>query len=317
MVLEKTLESPLDCKEVEPVNPKGNQSWIFIGRVDPLANPFAKALILSPPDAKNWLIKKDPGGKDWRQEEKGTTEGKIIGWHHIFNGHESEQALGDGEGQGSLTCCSPWGCEESDMTEWLNNTNNYTFGAASCSSPLCIFLMTYLPFSHCQALKNLYILDMSSLSVISLQASLVFSLMMMGKMSYLWVLNFNVVLLIHLFLYVKIHFMYYLRNLSLLPDLEDILLYYLLRSSQVALVVKYLTANAGRCKRSGFSPWVGKIPWKGHDSPLQYSCLENSMDRGAWRATVQRVTQSWTRLKWLSTWSIENTVVLVFMYICL
>ena len=105
--------------------------------------------ILWPPDAKNWLIKKDPdAGKDWRQEEKGTTEDKIIGWHHLLNGHESEQPLGDGEGQGSLACCSPWGCEELDMTEWLNNTNNYTFGAASCSSPLWIFLMSYLPFSH-------------------------------------------------------------------------------------------------------------------------------------------------------------------------
>ena len=94
VVLEKTIESPLDSKEIKAVNPKGNQSWIFIGRTD----AEAKASILWPPDVKNWLVGKDPdAGKDWRQE-KGTTEGKMFGWHHRFGGHEFEQALGDGEG---------------------------------------------------------------------------------------------------------------------------------------------------------------------------------------------------------------------------
>ena len=112
-------ESPLDCKEIKPVNPKGNQSWIFIGTAD----AEAETPILWPPDAKNWLIWKDPdAGKDWRQEEKGMTEEKMVGQHHRLNGHECEQAPGDGDGQGSLACCSPWGCKESDTTEQLNWT---------------------------------------------------------------------------------------------------------------------------------------------------------------------------------------------------
>ena len=108
-VLEKTLESPLDCKEIQPVNPKGNQSWIFIGRTD----AEAEAPVLWPLDAKNWLIGKDPDAwQDWRREEKGMTEDKVVGWHHRLNGREFEQALGDGDGQGSLGCCSPWGRKE-------------------------------------------------------------------------------------------------------------------------------------------------------------------------------------------------------------
>ena len=105
VVLEKTLESPLDCKEIQLVNPKGNQSWLFIGRTD----AEAEAPILWPPDVKNWPIGKDPdAGKDWRQEEKGTTENEMVGWHHWLDGHEFEQALGVGDGQGSLVCFSPW-----------------------------------------------------------------------------------------------------------------------------------------------------------------------------------------------------------------
>ena len=116
VVLEKTLESPLDCKQIEPVHPKGNQSWIFIGRTD------GKAPTLCLPDVKSWLTGKDPvAGKEWRWEEKGTTEDEMVGWHHWLNGHEFEQAPEDGEGQGSLACCSPWGCKEFDMTGRLNN----------------------------------------------------------------------------------------------------------------------------------------------------------------------------------------------------
>ena len=116
VVLEKTLESPLDCKEIKPVNPKGNQPWIFIGMTD----AEAETPILWPPNDKSQLIRKDPGaGKDWRQEEKGATENEMVGWYHQLNGHESEQALGVGDGQVSLACCSPWGCKESDKTEQL------------------------------------------------------------------------------------------------------------------------------------------------------------------------------------------------------
>ena len=117
VVLEKTLESPLDCKEIKSVNPKGNQSWIFIGRTN------AEAPILWPPDAKNWLIGKDPDArKDWRRAEKGTTEDEMAGWHHWLDGHEFEWSPGVGDGQGGLACCDSWGRKESDTTEWLNWT---------------------------------------------------------------------------------------------------------------------------------------------------------------------------------------------------
>ena len=123
VVLEKTLESPLDCKEIQPVSPKGNQPWMFIGRAD----AETEALILWPPDAKSWLIGKDPdAGKDWGQEEKGTTEKEMAGWH---------QTLEDGDGQGSLACCSLWGCKESVTTEPLNST---------CASSRNVFL----PWMH-------------------------------------------------------------------------------------------------------------------------------------------------------------------------
>ena len=118
VVLEKTLVSPLDCKEIKPVHPKGDQSWIFIGRTD----VKVEVPILWPPDAKSWLIRKDhDAGKDWRQEEKGTTEHEMVGWYDWPNGREFEQAPGDAEGQGNLACYSPWGHKESDMTEQLNN----------------------------------------------------------------------------------------------------------------------------------------------------------------------------------------------------
>ena len=118
VVLEKTFESSLDSKEIKPVNPKGNQPWIFIGRID----AEAEAPIFRPSDEKSWLIGKHPDdGKDWRQEKKRMTEDEMVGWHHQLNGHEFVQTLRDGEGQGSLACCSPWGPKESDMTEWLNN----------------------------------------------------------------------------------------------------------------------------------------------------------------------------------------------------
>ena len=117
MVLEKTLESPLDSNEIKPVNPKRSQSWIFIGRTD----VEAETPILWPSDVKNWLLGKYPdAGKDWRQEEKGMTEDEMVGWQHQLNGHEFEQASGVGDGQGGLACCSPWGHKDSDVTEWLN-----------------------------------------------------------------------------------------------------------------------------------------------------------------------------------------------------
>ena len=117
LVLEKTLESPLDYKEIKPVHPKGNQSWIFIGRTD----AEAETPVLGPPDAKYWLIWKDPDAeKDWGQEEKGMTENEMVGWPHRLNGREFEWTLGVDNGQGGLLCCSPCGRKEWDMTEQLN-----------------------------------------------------------------------------------------------------------------------------------------------------------------------------------------------------
>ena len=116
MVLEKIPESPWDCKEIKPVHPKGNQSWIFTGRTD----AKAETPIFWPPD-KSWLIWKDPdAGKNWRQKEKGMTKDELAGWHHQLYGHEFECALGVGDGQESLACYSPWGRQELDTTEWLN-----------------------------------------------------------------------------------------------------------------------------------------------------------------------------------------------------
>ena len=122
VVLEKALESPLDYKEDKQVNPKGDQPWIFIGKI-----AKAEVPVLWPPDVKSQLIGKDPdAGKDWGQEEKGVTEGEMVGWHHRLEGHEFEQTLGDSEGQGWLAGCSPWGCKE--WRHYLvtnNNNNNY------------------------------------------------------------------------------------------------------------------------------------------------------------------------------------------------
>ena len=120
-MLEKTLENPVDSEEIKPVNPKGNQYWIFTGRTD----AEAEAPLLWPRDAKSYLIRKDfDAGKDCRQEEKGMTEDEMFGWYHWLNGHEFEQVPRDSEGQESLACCSPWDRKKLDTTEWTTNNNN-------------------------------------------------------------------------------------------------------------------------------------------------------------------------------------------------
>ena len=118
VVLEKTLESPLDCKEIQPVHAK-DRSWVFFGRID----AKAETPVLWPSHAKSWLIGKDSdAGRDWEQEEKGTTEDEMAGWHHWLNGHQFKQVLGIGGGQGSLAFCNPWDRKESDTTERMNWT---------------------------------------------------------------------------------------------------------------------------------------------------------------------------------------------------
>ena len=118
VVLEKTFESPLDCKQIQQVHPKGDQSWMFIGRTD----VEAETSILWPPDAKSWLTGKDPdAGKDWGKEKE-TTEDEMVGWHHWLYGHGFVWTPGVGDGQGGLECCASWGRSELDTTEWLNWT---------------------------------------------------------------------------------------------------------------------------------------------------------------------------------------------------
>ena len=119
VVLENTLESPLDCKDIKPVNPNGNRFWIFIGRTD----VETETPIVWPPDAKSWVIWKGPdAGKDWGQEEKGTTQDEMVGWHHQLDGRGFGWISGVGDGQGGLGCCGSWSHKESDMTERLNWT---------------------------------------------------------------------------------------------------------------------------------------------------------------------------------------------------
>ena len=141
VVLEKTLESPLHCKEIKPVNPKGNEPWIYIGSTD----VEDEAPILWLPDAKGQFIGKDRDAwKDWGQEEKGKTEDEMVGWHHRLDGHGFGWTPGVGDGQGGLVCCGSWGGKESDMTERLNWTKlNWCYsswytceeGSISCTSP--------------------------------------------------------------------------------------------------------------------------------------------------------------------------------------
>ena len=123
-VLEKTLESPLDCKEIQPVHSKGDQPWCSLEGMMLKLKP-----VLWPPHAKSWLIGKDSdAGRDWGQEEKGTTEDEMAGWHHWLDGREFEWTLGVADGQTGLACCDSWGYQESDTTEWLNWTElNWTF----------------------------------------------------------------------------------------------------------------------------------------------------------------------------------------------
>ena len=117
VVLEKTFESPLDCKKIQPVHPNGDQSWVFFGRTD----AEAETPILWPPHGKCWLIGEDPDAvRDWGHEEKGTTEDEMAGLRHRLNGHEFEWTLGDGDGRGGLVSCDSWGRKESDTTEQLN-----------------------------------------------------------------------------------------------------------------------------------------------------------------------------------------------------
>ena len=119
VVLEKTVESPLDCKEIQPVHPKGDQSWVFIGRID----AEAETLVLWPLHAKSWLTGKDSDAeRDWGQEKKGTTEDEMVGWHHRLNGYEFGWTPGVGDGQGGLACCDSWGHKESDTIERLDWT---------------------------------------------------------------------------------------------------------------------------------------------------------------------------------------------------
>ena len=156
----------LACKQIKPINPKGNQSWTFIGRTD----AEAETSILWPPDAKNWLLGKDPdAGKDWRQEEKGMTEDEMVGWHHWHNGHEFEQAPGVGDEQGSLACCSPWSHKEirlSDWTDWFMSEESpfiVFLVQVCCLQILLVFLHLRLSLLHPLPTSNFQLPETDSL----------------------------------------------------------------------------------------------------------------------------------------------------------
>ena len=138
LILAWLIQSPLDCKKIQPVHSEGDQSWDFFGRND----AKAETPVLWPPHVKSWLIgKSSDAGRDWGQEKKGTTEDEMAGWHHWLNGRESEWTPGDGDGQGGLVCCKSWGRKESDMTEWLNWTESIP---ALLSNLLSYFIFSFV-----------------------------------------------------------------------------------------------------------------------------------------------------------------------------
>jgi len=141
---EDSWKSPLDCTEIQPVHPKGDQSWVFIGRTD----AKAETPILWPPHEKSWLIGKDSdAGKDWGQEEKGMTEDEMAGWHHQLDGHESEWTLGVGDGQAGLACCDSWGRKESETTErlnWLTDTDASSYVKLCLTCPIVDFFFSFI-----------------------------------------------------------------------------------------------------------------------------------------------------------------------------
>ena len=176
MVVEKTLESPLDCKEIQPVHSKGDQPWVFTGGTD----AEAQIPILWAPHVKSWLTGKDPdAGRDWGQEEKGTTEDEMAGRHHRLDGHEFGWTPGVGDGQGGLLCCHSWGCKKSDMTERLNWTDG-----TGCHD-LSFWLLSFKPAFPLSffTLKKLF--SSSSLSATRMVSS-----------TYLWLLIFLLEILI-------------------------------------------------------------------------------------------------------------------------
>ena len=181
VVLEKTLESLLECKEIQPVHCKGDQSWEFIGKI----NSEAETPILWPPDVKDWLIWKDPdAGKDWRWEEKGITKDEMVEWHHWLNGNKFEYTRGVDDGQGSLACCSPWGHKELDTTEWQNRWSI----CYSCQRSWELFFFSLYPT---RSLKLILSKEMTLLVVFIINFYLVakFHWMLLGKGRWLRILE--------------------------------------------------------------------------------------------------------------------------------
>ena len=296
MVLEKTLESPLDWKEIRPVNLKGNQPLIFTGRTD------AEAPILWLPDAKSWLIRKDPeAGKNWGQEEKGVTEDEMVGWRHWLSGHECEQTPEVGKGQGSLVCYTPWGLKESDTTQRMNNNKTWQEPVMQSLGLGGHFLVKLSSLKeqawvggessfHCHFFAHqsfapppphVHILTPAWVSLSTISSA------KHRNMEWKTVIS-N-------------HFLQIPHGTMPFPTSPKRVIYppytqHLAGGS----VVKDPPANAGDKADADSIPRTGRSPGGGNDNLLQYSCLENSLDRGAWWATAHGVTKESDTSQWLS-----------------
>ena len=266
VVSEKTLESPLDCKEIQPVHSEGDQPWDFFGRNDAKAetpvntSPLHEVAETWPPYAKSWLIGKDSdAGRDWGWEEKGTTEDEMAGWHHWLDGRESEWTPGVGDGQGGLVCCDSWGRQELDMTEWLN----WTESTEQPSKTVIITLILQMT-TETQRVKSPASSNPSDKGRAKPQAQFWLGILC-GLANKCGINQFGD----------SIWWDFPFAILSFMRKYFSPVFLSILGSSD---------GNVSACNGGdlGLIPGSGRSPGEGNGNLLQYSCLENPMDGGAW-----------------------------------